>query len=131
MASFNDWHPVCLGTVWETKKKKSEGIELSTWCEKQVRLNIAMKSKKKEENTVQFIDYVCPGKHFFYFIFKNQYVFLSPKYDIVRFKKTNVFINTIIVKERRKELAKVTLGKNVYTTEQVKFDKTKSVFKNF
>lgn len=131
MASFNDWHPVCLATIWEIKKRKAEGIELDVWCDKQVRLNIKMISKKKEENTVQYIDYVCPGKHFFYFIFRNQYVFLSPKYDIVRFKKTNVFINTIIVKERRRELQKVTLGRNIYATEQIKFNKAKSVFKNF
>ena len=90
-----------------------------------------MKSKKKEENIVQYTNYVAPGKHFFYFMFKNQYIFLSPKYDIVRFKGTNVFINTIIVKERKKELQKVTLGKNEYVTEQVKFNKAKSVFNKF
>lgn len=71
------------------------------------------------------------GKHFFYYIYQNKHLFLSPKYDIVRFKGSNVFLNTITVKARTKELVQVTLGRNVYTTEQIKFNKERSVFKDF
>lgn len=51
-----------------------------------------------------YTNYIPTGKHFFYYIFQNKYLFLSPKYDIVRFKGSNVFLNTIVVKARTKEL---------------------------
>lgn len=57
-------------------------------------------SKKAAENIISYCNYVPPGKHFFYYIYKNDYIFLSPKYDIVRFKGSNVFLNTIKVSER-------------------------------
>ena len=72
-----------------------------------------------------------PGIHYFYFMYKNEYIFLSPKYDIVRFKGTNVFLNQIRVHERIKELQVVTLSRNFAATEQAKFNKDKSVFKKF
>jgi hypothetical protein len=78
-----------------------------------------------------YTNYIPIGKHFFYYIFQNKYLFLSPKYDIVRFKGSNVFLNTIVVKARTKELVQVVLGRNVYTTEQAKFNKDKSVWRDF
>jgi len=46
------------------------------------------KSKKKDENAVRYVHFVPPGRHYFYFVFQNKYLFLSPRYDIVRFKGT-------------------------------------------
>lgn len=49
------------------------------------------------DNIVQlYSNYVAPGTHFFYFVKQNGTIFLSPKYDIVRFKTTNVFLNRMI-----------------------------------
>ena len=48
-----------------------------------------------------------------------------------RFKFSNVFLNAIRVKERVKPLVAVTLGRQQYTVEALKFNKDKSVFKDF
>jgi len=48
---------------------------------------------KKLDNIPQYTNYISPGKHFFYFVYKRDYIFLSPRYDIVRFKGTNVLLN--------------------------------------
>jgi len=74
---------------------------------------------------------VVPGKHYFYFIYQNSYIFLSPNYDVVRFKGTNAFLNTVTVVDRTAALQQVTLGRNVYTTEALKFNKDRSVWKTF
>ena len=107
---------------------KREGNNLESVLEKD---RTKLRAKKEADNVVHFTDYLPVGKHFFYFIYRNDYIFLSPKYDITRFKGTNVFLNQIRVKERTKELVQVTLGRNVYTQEAVKFNKDKSVFKDF
>ena len=52
VASFNDWFPFTLTTSFEMKKRKSEGIELNKWIAKQIKGNIPMKGKKKEDNIV-------------------------------------------------------------------------------
>ena len=49
--------------------------------------------KKAADNVISYCQYLPPGKHFFYYIYKADYIFLSPKYDIVRFKGTNLFLN--------------------------------------
>ena len=63
-----------------------------------------MKSKKKDDNVIMSSLFIPPGKHFFYFIYQNSFIFLSPSHPVVRFKGTNVFLNTIEVKERKAEL---------------------------
>lgn len=103
---------------------------MEQWLEKE-KLKGIPQSKKEQENVVQYCNYVPPGKHYFYFVYKNEYIFLSPKYDVTRFKGTNVFLNMIRVKERTKPLVSVTLGRNVYTQEAIKFNKEKSVWKDF
>lgn len=34
VASFNDWQPIELKTIWEIKKTKSEGLEIEKWIQK-------------------------------------------------------------------------------------------------
>lgn len=54
------------------------------------------------DNIIQlYSNYVAPGAHFFYFVKQNGTIFLSPKYDVVRFKTTNVFLNRIIQHPRK------------------------------
>jgi len=58
-------------------------------------------------------------------------MFLSPKYEVVRFKKTNVFLNRIYVKARLDDnLDTVFKAKNVAVEEAV-FMKDRSVFKDY
>jgi hypothetical protein len=90
-----------------------------------------MKSKKKDDNTIMLSLFIPPGKHFFYFIYQNSFIFLSPSHPVVRFKGTNVFLNSIEVKERKAELQQVTLDRNVYVAESQKFKKEMSVWKTF
>jgi hypothetical protein len=89
------------------------------------------KSKKKDDNIIKFTSYMPPGKHFFYFIYKNEYVFLSPNYDVVRFKGSNALVNTLNIAERINKLDLVTLGRNIYGKEDAKFNKDKSVWKTY
>lgn len=41
-----------------------------------------------------------PGKHFFFFIRRGKHFMLSQKYDIERYKQTNVQMNFVIIKNR-------------------------------
>jgi hypothetical protein len=34
VASFNDWQPLELRTIWEIKKMKSEGYDIKDWIKK-------------------------------------------------------------------------------------------------
>ena len=95
-----------MKTLFEIKTaKKYPGWELEDFLKRSLEGKEGpLKGKKKDENVIGYVNYVAPGKHYFYFIYQNRYVFLSPRYDIVRFKGTNVFLNVIKVKERTGEL---------------------------
>jgi len=73
---------------------------------------------------------VPEGKHYFYFIFDRKHIFLSPNYDIVRFKGTNVFLNAINVKPREGPISHVTLPRP-YKKNTGPFNKDRSVFAAF
>ena len=45
-------------------------------------------------------NYMPPGKHYFYFVKEEGTIILSPKYQIVRFKSTNVLLNQVTVRPR-------------------------------
>lgn len=74
------------------------------------------KSRKKDENLIRHTHFLPPGKHFFYFVYKNEYIFLSPNFDIVRFKGSNALVNTIQVAPRIEHLELITLGRNIYSS---------------
>ena len=83
------------------------------------------------DNIVQlYSNYVAPGTHFFYFVKKNGTIFLSPKYDIVRFKTTNVFLNRMIQHPRKFDFDTVHAVKGGDDQEEV-FIKDRSVFRDF
>ena len=85
IASFNDWMPIKMKTKRELvfeKLNPDEPIPKATFV---------------LDNIVQlYSNYDAPGTHFFYFVKQNGTIFLSPKYDVVRFKTTNIFLNRII-----------------------------------
>lgn len=54
------------------------------------------------DNIVQlYANYIPPGAHFFYFVKQDGTIFLSPKYDVVRFKTTKIFLNRIVQLPRK------------------------------
>lgn len=71
---------------------------------------------------------IPPGQHFFYFVRDQGTIFLSPKFDIVRFKSTNVFLNRVRVEKRLEDIEAVYTAKDGEEDEAV-FMKDRSVFK--
>ena len=47
-----------------------------------------------------FSNFVAPGHHYFYLVQGSERVFLSPNYDVVRFKDSSVFLNRITVQAK-------------------------------
>ena len=45
-----------------------------------------------DNTVVLYANMVPPGTHYFYFVRDRGSIFLSPKYDVVRFKNTNIFL---------------------------------------
>ena len=74
-----------------------------------------------------------PGKHYFYFIYDRKFVFLSPMYEINRYKGTNVFLNSFTVQKRKVELERFFAGgsKNASNIEMKEFKYEKSVFRTY
>lgn len=71
-----------------------------------------------------------PGKHFFYFVQEEGTIILSPNYEVVRFKTTNIFLNQVTVRPRGFDFDTVNVVKGGDEEEAV-FMKDKSVFKDF
>jgi len=53
-----------------------------------------------DNSSVVYSNYVAPGNHYFYFVKGKERCFLSPNYQIVRFKETNVFLNVIRIEPK-------------------------------
>lgn len=83
-----------------------------------------------DNTVVLYANMVPPGTHYFYFVKDRGSIFLSPKYDVIRFKNTNVFLNRIIVKRRIKDLDTVHIARDEDDLEAV-FMKDRSVFRDF
>ena len=88
-------------TAYEVKSMRTRIFELQDMVPEE---RAKLKSKKKDDNITMLTQFIPPGKHFFYFIYQDHFLFLSPAHNVVRFKGTNVFLNTIEVKERKAEL---------------------------
>jgi len=63
-----------------------------------------------DNQSVSYANFVQPGYHYFYFVEGAERVFLSPKYPIVRFKNSNVFLNRMTVKARQDTQTKFAIG---------------------
>ena len=73
---------------------------------------------------------VPAGVHYFYFVQDKGQIFLSPNYEVVRFKSTNIFLNRIEVSRRLVDIETVHIAKGVDDVEPV-FMKDRSVFKDY
>jgi hypothetical protein len=69
VASFNDWQPVELKTVFHIKAQRKHGVDFEEWVKATEEKNPSLLvPKKKEENALQYTNYLPPGKHYFYFV---------------------------------------------------------------
>ena len=88
-ASFNDWIPMRMKTARIMKLEK-------------LAIDINPEDFPKHVYTMDNMTNLCaamvpPGIHYFYFVKEKSTIFLSPKYEVVRFKKTEIFLNRIKV----------------------------------
>ena len=90
VASWNDWQPARM------KTNKALNLEKFALDDEQIDKDIF----GLDDTQLLYSNMVPPGQHFFYLTQENSQIFLTPKNDIVRFKKTNVFLNRVIVKPR-------------------------------
>ena len=57
-----------------------------------------------DQNALVFNDFLPPGRHFFYFVKSMRHYFLSPRYPIVSFKDSHIYLNEIVVYPRLEPL---------------------------
>ena len=91
--------------------------------------DIPNKIWKTDTSTAIYANMFPPGIHFFYFI-QQKNIFLSPNYDVVRFKNTNMFLNRIVVSKRLEEIETVFIS-NTNALDEAVFMKERSIFKDF
>ena len=90
MASCCDWLPVKLKTkriLTIEKLNMNEGAPANI-------LNV-------DNEILIYANLVAPGYHYFYFVQGSvERCFLSPRYPVVRFRGTNIFLNRVLVKPK-------------------------------
>ena len=119
IGSFTDWLPMKLKTkraLTFEKMNPDEPIPKAIFV--------------LDNNIFLYSNYVPPGTHYFYFVNELGNIVLSPTYQIVRFKETNVYMNSISVQPLNTEFDSVHVVKGGYE-EEVVFIKDRSVFKDF
>lgn len=82
-----------MKSKFEIDLELQKGADLEQYIKYQT--DLPLRSKRREQNVIQHTDYFPPGKLIFYFILDKHTIFLSPKYNIARYKDTNVFFNYI------------------------------------
>ena len=83
-----------------------------------------------DNKLMMFANYMAPGRHYFYFVTESGTIFLSPNYQIVRFKTTNVFLNQVQVRPRTMDFDSVNVVRGGDEEEQI-FIKDRSIFRDF
>lgn len=73
---------------------------------------------------------VPPGFHYFYFVRDKGTIFLSPNYEVVRFKSTQIFLNRIYISKRIEADETVHRAK-FGDEEEAVFMKERSVFRDY
>lgn len=122
MASFNDWIPMRMKTMRSLLFERYPLEYPQEEIPKQVLL---------ADSTVnQYAMMVHPGAHYFYFAKEKGAIFLSPKYEVVRFKQTQIFLNRIKVNKRLEMIETVFQAKDGEEDEAV-FMKDRSVFRDY
>ena len=120
VASFNDWMPMRL------KTNRAINLEKYPVYDEDIPREIF----QLDNSIAVYANMVPPGQHFFYLCQQKGRIFLSPRYEIVKFKKTNVYLNRIIIKNRLEDIDTVHIAKDALDEELI-FMKDRSVFKDF
>ena len=122
VASYNDWMPQRMKTL---RALNIEKFALD------IKEDEVPKKVFTLDNSVFLSSAMVPaGVHYFYFVRDKGQIFLSPNYEVVRFKSTNVFLNRIEVTRRLMDIETVHIARNDDDIEPV-FMKERSVFKDY
>ena len=117
VCSFNDWMPRRLKTDRRLNLEKYPVYDEDI-----------PKDVYQLDNTIAiYADMVPPGQHFFYLCQEKGNIFLSPAHEVVRFKKTNVYLNRIVVQSRLEDIDTVHIARDAMDEEAI-FMKDRSVF---
>ena len=92
--------------------------------------DISKKTFLLDNNVAICAQMVAPGYHYFYFVKDRGTIFLSPNYEVVRFKNTQIFLNRIFVTKRLEDVETVHVARAAEQEEEV-FMKDRSVFKDY
>ena len=123
VASFSDWMPMRMKSL---RKLNMEKFPMDT-----IEADIPKKIKTLDTQVVLCAQMVPPGYHYFYFVKDKGTIFLSPNYEVVRFKKTNIFLNRILVIKRLEDMTETVHVAKAIDDEEPQFMKNRSVFKNY
>lgn len=77
------------------------------------------------------MNFLPSGKHYFYFIKNGKFFCISNKFEVVRFKETNLYMNMLDIKERQWKITELKHMEEDNADSSQKFNKNKSVFRNF
>lgn len=119
MCSANDWMPIRMKSKRDLtfeKMNPDEPIPKSCFV--------------LDNHIKMYSNFFAPGYHFFYFVWDDGKIFLSPNYDVCRFKNTNIFLNRIYVHPSIEDFKAVHQVKGVEDEEAV-FMKDRSVFREY
>lgn len=103
VSSFNDWMPMRMKTI--------RTLNLERFPTDTLQIDIPRSVFMLDNTILLYSSMVPPGNHFFYFVAERGRIFLSPKYDVVRFKNTNIFLNRLIVQRRLEDIETVHFAK--------------------
>lgn len=119
VTSFNDWMPIKLKTM------RTLALEKHRLTEDRVPKTVFM----MDHHILLYAAMAPPGQHFFYFVRESGEMFLSPRYEIVRFKSTTVYLNRLVIEPRIAAPLAIQAVKR--EEEEAVFMKDRSVFKDF
>ena len=118
IASFNDWQPMRMKTL------RTLHLEKYAINDEDIPKEIFL----YDNITSIYANMVPPGRHFFYLCKEKGSIFLSPNNEIVRFKKTNVFLNSIVIEPKLEAGLDSVFIAETQGEEEAVFMKDKSVF---
>ena len=122
MASFNDWMP--------TRMKTLRTLNLERFPMDTPEDEIPKQMLLLDNQVALYAQMVPPGDHYFYFVRDRGHMFLSPNYEVIRFKSTNIFLNRVSVTKRLEDVETVHVAKDGEEEEPV-FMKDRSVFRDY
>jgi len=122
VASFNDWMPYRMKTL--------RALNLERFPKDTPQSEIPRSVLNLDNQVVLYADMVPPGVHYFYFVREHGNIFLSPNYEVVRFKTSNIFLNRIEATKRLEDFEFVHVAKDGDEEEPI-FMKDRSVFRDY